>query len=826
MRIFLMLFFILSLYQINAQKIKNLPGPFHSPISFDDQASRDKFAYESGPGKKGELWLVMCDRDSLELFDNPSGNTNGTILRFKETAYVINESGQWIQIATGRRDENKFKEVVKTGWVEKSKILLWPKSLRDRSSGITKKGFLLNKKEEIDRILKNEEYRLVKIYDGPDSKKSIGNRGIYNVYFIFKEENNRLLLGGTDYIHAASARENIIGWVDAGRVEKWNQRLTLECNWDEDNYDKRKSSPNYRVYGFQNQLRADLYAKTGELKEVLWENDPASPDFSKSLRSPENRNRPIGEVFRFPVFTKTSGFIESGAINNIPTKKVGQDITGEISEQQLVRIRNLFDKTVAPKSKNWNVVFMIEASSKMANYKSAIISSVESLEKVLPEYVNVKYGAAIFRDANLSDVGQAFSIEKLTKDKKNIINFINEAVFNDFTDPDNYTNQRYALSQVVEKAGFSTDHNNLIIIIGACADFYFDFGRNETAASNGQSKYLIEDTGGGLDKIYDEFSQYDISLAYLQVENSAGKAYSKYSEDARGIMITIAQQQYARYKDVSETQKDANIKFPEMPDLEEGNISTLQNGIGYGIIKRPDRNSNFSQIEIVNFVQETMKKSYSRYEEFYKVVKSLCDGAGIKANNINDTYSPLIWDFMDKLDSETQKKVLDEKIKLYSKLYLPLKTIDNPNPYKYVVFMPQAELEDYIENIKQLDRVMNSPSNILRVQLYNTCVTLLQKLTGDRLSMKEVDKKGLDDLRKLMAGIEGEGFDIKDKLNISIVDIQDKKKFSDENLQKLTKTISLKLNELTAISRKGKDYPFAYSVGDAVYYWLDLDLLF
>jgi hypothetical protein len=135
MRIFLMLLFVLSLYQINAQKIKNLPGPFYTPVSFDDQGSRDKFAYESGPGKKGELWLVMCDRDSLELYNNPGGNANGTILRFKQTAYVINESGQWIQIAIGRRDENKFKEVLKTGWVEKSKILLWPKSLGIETRG-------------------------------------------------------------------------------------------------------------------------------------------------------------------------------------------------------------------------------------------------------------------------------------------------------------------------------------------------------------------------------------------------------------------------------------------------------------------------------------------------------------------------------------------------------------------------------------------------------------------------------------------------------------------------------------------------------------------
>jgi len=582
------------------------------------------------------------------------------------------------------------------------------------------------------------------------------------------------------------------------------------------------------VYGFSNQIPADTYSKHGVLNRdnILWENDPAKKDFPGPLRSDENEKRAKGTVFRFPVFSKSSGFYQSGSINTIPTQKVltdGNKIpSGEIPQDELDQIKDLFNKKVSPKRENINIGFLIEGSAKMANYKPSILAAIASISSYIPDYVNVKYSAGVYRDANLVKNKWDFEMASLTKDKQKVIDFINHAVFNDYTDPDNFTNHRYAMLQFLNKAGFSANQNNIIIVIGAGADFYHDFGRRETADAAGESKFLMQEED--LQKIYDKLSLYDMNIAYLQVELKGGRAFSKFGEDARGIIVNAAQQQYASYKDIEKRISDSKVKFPEMPDLEEGNTVVLTDGIGYGIIKRPERNSNFSPAQISAFVKESINRSTDKVESFYNFMRLIVESGGVNASRIDDSFSSLVWDFINTLPDHIGKRVLDEKIKLYTSLFLPLSVPGVDEPYKYVIFMPEIELDGYVQQLNDLSRVLDNSSDVIRDQLYNASVSLLQKLSGDRLSMKEVDKKGLEELLKLSMGIQLEGVKL-DMGGIRIIDIKDKKIVTDEQLQIWTSNLDKKATELNSIRRRGKDYPYAYTVGDAVYFWLDIELL-
>jgi hypothetical protein len=807
---------------VQAQKIKNLPEPFFAPTAYDTQEERNNFAIKSGPGKKGELWLVAADRENVALLDKPNGGQSGQFLKFKETAFVMDESGEWVKLGIGSKEDNKFRNLIKSGWVKKTEILLWPKSLRDLNTKITKKGFLLNKLDRAADIVKIDNYRKVKIYDGPNSSNVITDRDIYNVYFMFKEENNRILLGGVDFLTQSNAKDAIIGWVDEGRVEKWNQRLTLECDWTDPSFGVRRNDADKRIYGFDNEISADLYSKNGSLfkDKVLWDNDPAKSDYPKKLRSDENNRRPVGDVFRFPVFNFTSGYIQSGAINKIPTRSRNDDKpNGWMSEELLIEMKKMFESKIKPKRDNVNITFLIEGSAKMAAYKANILAAIETVDFGLLDGVNVRYAAGIYRDANLAKDKWDFSFKALTKDRRGVVDFVNNTSFNDYTDLDNVTNQRYAIMQFLDKAGYAADQNNILIVIGACSDLFYDFARAEDARVQ-KSPQLIEDQG--MERISDKLTQYDMNIGFMQVENKAGRAYSKFAEDARGVIVNAAQQQYASYKAVSKVLSSASIKAPEMPDLDEGNEVKLINGVGFGFIKYPEKNTNFSPQHISSFIKDVATRSTERTEKLYDYVKNLIDGDPPPPEELDETFSALVFDFISKLSPEAQKKILDEKIRLYTSLFLPLNIQGVGDPYKYVIFMPEVELEEYVAQLRDLGRAMNSPEDVIREQLYNTVIALILKMSGDKMSLKQIDNMDFAEFMGWVTGMNREGVKI-DLKGISIKDILDKKKLSSDELNKWAANLSAKEEKLANIVRKRSTYPYSYTVGEAVYFWLDID---
>lgn len=501
--IFILLYLPIS---TNGQKIKYLPEPFFAPISFEKQEDRNKFAINSGQEKKGERWLIAGDRDKITILDKPNGKPSGQFLKFKETAFVIDESKEWIKIGIGSSRDNKFRNLVKSGWVKKTDVLLWPKCLRDKESFIPIKAIIVQNLS--DMVSKTE--RSIKIYDGPTSSYILDDTDALKIFFIYKEEAHRVLIGTTDFLSSPTVRDVLVGWVDTAYIQRWNSRLALECNWEEPSYGTRRNDPYKRVYGFANQVSADLYSKNGSFiqEKVLWDNDPAKSDFPKRLRAEENPNRAVGEVFRFPVFDMTSGYIKSAG---------------------LVKIEN----------------------------------------------------------------------------------------------------------------------------------------------------------------------------------------------------------------DKMETEP------------------------------------------IKSFVERNLSEA-------------------------------------------TQTKIRQEKPRVVVDMYLPILIPGVEKPYKYIILMSEAELEEYVSQLRDLKRAMNAPEDVIREQLYNTVVSIILKMSGDTRTRKQIDNMDFAEFMAWVASMKREGIPI-DLKGISIKDILDKKKLPSDELNNWAATLSDKEENLTSIARQSGNYPYSFTVGAAVHFWLDID---
>jgi hypothetical protein len=833
----MMVVFLAFQPMLNAQRIKRLPDAYLAPVGFTDREQLEKQMIESGGSTNNTPWIVFSDRSDNPIYDKPTTKASiSSKLGFKDLLFVLDEKGAWIEVAVGAKsaDNKSMEKVSKRGWIQKNKVLLWPNSLRDENTKVTQKAFLLNKLEEMERLIREPDFKSVRIYDGPESSKIIGDRGIYNVYFVFKTEGGRSLLAVNYELNSARGSTEIIGWVDDTRIEKWNQRLVLECNYDETAYNQRKSDPLKLVVGFRMPNSAINFSRNGtkNQEDIIWDNDPAGSKFPNNLRDRSNSRRANGEVFRFPVFSLGQSSIKSGVINSIPTRDKKGEHSGEMKTEDMLNLE-LMLKSIEKSTDHLNVAFLIEGTARMQKFKPAILAAIDRISADLPEKVSVRYAAGIYRDANLSKANQHFKLFKFSPEKRSLINFINTEVFSDFTDKDLFTNQRWAMQELLSKAGFPLNENNVLIVIGNNADFYHDLSRRTAAQKSDEKKFLIEDEG--LQDMYAKVSEFNIHLGFIQMENQKGNVYSRFVQDARSMIVEVSKEQYNAY--VENTRKyfpNAKLPEPSMPAINESDLLTLENGVRTGAILKPAPQTelddkllfNFS----TNFAYEANRIVNGIYDEFRATIK---EGKAFEPENLPEEFAPgifaLLSDFTtkNKVAPSTVDQFTKEKIRLYTGVFLPTSIGKTSiNLYKKVVFMPYSELEEYQAVLKDLVSKVDRPGDVRRKALYDTFIDLLQKLTGDKLSLKEMDNYDLDKLRMQLAGIAVEGFDLEDKAGIRVFDIQKKDKFPDAKLEEWSKRLNKKYEEIRSIYRQGKDYPFSYSIGDSIYFWIDADLLF
>ncbi len=379
--------FIILPFLSFSQKIKKLPVTFLAPISFDSQSQRDKFAISKGVSGK-EYWLVIGDRPKVALYDNPKGNPTSELFDYGQTAYVIDESGEWIKVGIGSREDNRFRNLIKSGWVKKTDVLLWSRALRNKETYVREIIFTGLKLSNLSDIV--QDLKHIKVFDSPTSyhvDKEINNI----IYYIYKEEQGRVLLGTTDYFNQTNVKEVLVGWVDTAYIHRWNSRLALECNWEEPSYSQRKSDSTKRVYGFNDQVSADLYGKTGFFKKenIICDNDPAKSDFPKGLRAEENNRRLVGDVFRFPVFDMTSGYIKSAGLVKIENDKMETEpiksfVERNLSEATQTKIRQEKPRVVV----DMYLPILIPGVEKP--YKYIILMSEAELEEYVSQLRDLK----------------------------------------------------------------------------------------------------------------------------------------------------------------------------------------------------------------------------------------------------------------------------------------------------------------------------------------------------------------------------------------------------------------------------------------------------
>ena len=825
---FVLIAVLLSVPAIAQNKVIGQPIKFQSPKDFLNEDDMTQFIQSKDKESKETPWIVVSDRMGNKTYKKADESSEvQTEINFKDWFYVVDQNDEWIHIVKARLGSNlRINKMGKDyGWIKKERMLLWTSGMLDQNTLIHRKAFLLNKVEDISAVLESENKELVEIYQGPRTANTVGKKNIYEFYFVYKKENGRFLLGKESRFSSARIDNVLVGWIRAQKSSEWNTRIALEPCFDEDAFNERKNNPNLRMIGFSDPGGANSYANTGMVAEskIIWDNDPINRSIDE-LASDGRRFK--GTVVRFPMLQNYPNSFMSGAIGEVTTKSM-QDVVSSMNEVNWGEIvASVKDNT--KKMENFNIAFVVEGTRAMGKYKQALMNAMDNLERNFPDFVNIKYSVAVYRDTPEEQVGKLYELLELTSDKAKAVNFLNQVEFDHWHDNEEYTASQYGLLQTLQKAGFSDEESNLVFLVGNNADYRYNRIRKELAESE-NDKTLVD-----RNELLSYLDKLDVHLVAIQCYNEATRAAQKFPEMGKAYIVETSQMQFLKYVGITEYFPGAKVNNPYMPDVDEGNDLSIINGPSLGKLFKPDPNAGIDANVLQEYIIETSKEAYEFVEKFNKELSELTE-SGKALDQSTGSWSPAIakevYRLLNKAKkgqgfSETDlKKLVNEKYHLYKRIYLAKKVKGAEYPaLSYVLFMPEEDLSSYINTLKRLAQANDSSEDKQREALFLTFTDLLRQFTGnDNISKKDVERTSLDELSAIMQGIKGEGLVMENRMDAKIGNILSSKKMPSDELRNLISSILSKLNKLESIQRLGKRYEFSYTTSENTYYWIPID---
>ncbi len=166
-------------------------------------------------------WLAIIPTHKLSSHKSPGVINPYTELKFKEVYYIIDQDGEYVQLAKAERnqvDESKLRAAQAYGWVKADQLVLWSTALR-AANGRSYVKAIPRPDGSGFRFLKT-----LKLWSKPkQSPKYLLEYGenLQDFYYVLKKERGFFLLTRHPEINSLTAEENILGWIHESDVQLW-----------------------------------------------------------------------------------------------------------------------------------------------------------------------------------------------------------------------------------------------------------------------------------------------------------------------------------------------------------------------------------------------------------------------------------------------------------------------------------------------------------------------------------------------------------------------------------------------------------------------------
>ncbi len=817
-----LLLFVLAFFSIDtySQKIESIPKNYYSPVHFEDLASADRFELDvqEKPRKKQRVdWFVISDRNNNYTYSSRDKESEKKAkLSFRDIVYVTEDHTGWLRVA-----KSKSGILEDLGWIPKQMVLQWRNSLLDAQTGINLKGFILNRLKTLQ--LQKLEY--AEIYDSPNGDNTIGALPLHDFYFVFKihrdSEGNALrYLLGSDNVLSSRKTDYLKGWVDVKKITNWNTRLSLEPNFTEEGFEERRHNEKFHIKGFTSKRQAEKissgnFAVVND-RAIWWDGDPVKTNKGVA----EGTNRLKGDQIRFPILQNNPSSYSSGVLASIPNQNknvVESPTTINVDPQVLQELKS--------RTENINLVFVIEGCEKFMSEYNRVIKNVSAqlLNQGLYKKVSVTLG--IYKDILESDESEFVKTLPSTTDLSKVSNFLDSNFWGRSGDFEEMTCWQYGLYKTLKAADLSSKSTNVVIHLGNYDDFSIDPDRVEESSR----KYSVDKVI--LRKL---FSDYDINWLVANVKNDDSYFSDSFDTNIRLHINDMTKEIYTEYAKQLKSQLDGiKIPTPRTPKLNAGLLISTKDFITTNRFLRCAPDSKISARELAAFLSESLSMISNHNNEMLASVT----GGQIDIDGDNMAFTPTVvsvlrrqismgtqvnWSEKDVLEAIGDKRLF---VEMYFSKKQPAQKI---SPFSIVLFMPENDLQSYVDELRKLSYALDQPKDQARKQLQYLLTELARKFAAASLS--EVNDMEVEDIMDLMLGIEREGFAIEKNMSYSkykLKDLGNKKKFPDEAIIELGDAITNSTRRLEGIIKGKPPYQFKYSTDENnTYYWIPVEYMY
>lgn len=491
--------------------IKKMPSNYDHPSSSMDVSKT----------KKGKIpWVVFSDSDNNPTYTSNAGVTKLKEMQFMQPFYVIGEKSGFLELIKfdpsvyfkkfGRYKVKNRLSAVYYGWVPKSRLLLWRKSMEDPRSHFPLKAIvILNDTKTLYHPTKYFFEDSLKI----SSSSSMNNPKVkditqFSIVYIYKtsEDGSRSLIGRTSQLTQDNYKKAMIGWVSSATVQKWGTHLFL-TPVKADNVHPTESTATLFFHRDANGI-----ATNSGIPGEKWEKDTKDND-EPTLRG-------------FPVLN--SSFIGPRKNDIIST-----GIPVNVFDNDAKSVVNLNGQSVLYKQylqwresmKKVNMIFVVDGSAKMKAYLPPLINVFQHLQPYFDSASssgNYSFGAVVYRNAYSCNAISQLSVSKLTPGYTSTLNFLAKKATESSRCNDTASRQPvytglYAALQMLKD---HQDETNVIVLVGGAG--------NQDSRQPGQPQ------------IINLLSQYEVRLLVFQTNNDYTSSYADFVLEGKNLVLQSA----------------------------------------------------------------------------------------------------------------------------------------------------------------------------------------------------------------------------------------------------------------------------------------------
>lgn len=754
-------------------------------------------------------WIAFSDRDNNQAFDNPSpGNAINTV-NFMDKFFVTGEADDYLELwkwadgikiqGDGGKTQINPKKSQRIGWIKKEFLLLWTRCLVDKKTQFSAKSMAVINAESLGARLKKDNTLI--IYNNPDPSDNKENNNtvkMFSFLYIYKSIGQRVLIGKGYKTNPYRAERDILGWVDKKFLQNWPDRVGLQPNNDLEAVNERKQA-GIKASLFDSESDVVSWKKGISKPKPNWEDDT----YEKSW---------IGAKSRLPIFKKegANDIIFTGFPTPLYTS-VGDTL---VDVTELANLKRLYDD-ITVKSRQINIVFVIDAGFGMKNYAGAITNSLRQLIKKREDLASIgekrntyKYGAVVFRsmeDKTCPSGDLSIGKSSLTASASTILTFINkefenEGCSNNEVKKDVNTALLEALKMIRDVNKESIQSNYIFFMGGASGN-----------------------TGADLETIPSLIAKYDVSLSVFQVKSIADPVeFEQFPFQFQDILKEATKKK--KLQTDIRFRSDILFKNVTAPGnlnlfkLDYPATSPIQGNINYpekGEIIPPttiddvlDLTISGYEAQLENTIRETEAKikgfSQLGVGEMSATVKNVLNRLGKKAED---------YDLISKFNGKN--------LQFFLPAYTTVRVNKLEKPvFKNVIFVSEDELYEMISTFNQLNQEL--PPAEQREFLFNSYSKLVIAYFGKDVGISErLGSKSIDDVLAKITGLPSSS----ELLRTIIIDeIKDPKKVSDEKIDEAIRRVRLSYESLINVSRDPNGTMRSASE-DGVYYWIPQEYL-